>query len=85
MFTEIYVQLIKQTTGQAEPNAPSNIQNWRLFAMLLGVCVPRHGALLSLINAHLNMFGLDGQTEEGKFARFCLECMVRTFTNKNRK
>ena len=59
---EFYVQLIKQTTDMMDVESEINKQNWRLFAMILGVVVPRHPQLLNLIKKHLNFCAADGST-----------------------
>lgn len=82
---EFYLQLIKQTTDQPDPNGRINVQNWRFLALILGVVVPRHRGLLNLLQAHLRVCSADPNTEEGKFAQFCKQCLTRTLENKNRK
>eukprot|EP00039_Didymoeca_costata_P024022 m.9005 g.9005 ORF g.9005 m.9005 type:complete len:2048 (+) comp3994_c0_seq1:287-6430(+) len=82
---EFYLQLIKQTTDQPDPNGRINVQNWRFLALILGVVVPRNKSLLNLIHAHLRLCSADPNTEEGKFAQFCRQCLTRTLENKNRK
>ncbi|EGD81471.1 myosin-X [Salpingoeca rosetta] len=85
LCNEFYLQLIKQTTEQPDPNSQINRQNWSMLALLLGVVVPRHRELLQYLSAHLRRCGLDGSTEEGKYAQFCQQCLNRTIMNKNRK
>lgn len=82
---EFYLQLIKQTTDQPDPDGKVNLQNWRFMALILGVVVPRNTAILGMINTHLKLYSSDPDTEEGKFAQFCRQCMLRTIENKNRK
>ena len=80
-----HTQLIKQTTDQPDPNGRINVQNWRMFALTLGIVVPRAKALLNYLNVHLRRCSLDPETEEGKFAQFCVTVLSRTLENKNRK
>ncbi|EDQ90831.1 uncharacterized protein MONBRDRAFT_15843, partial [Monosiga brevicollis MX1] len=82
---ETYLQLIKQTTDQPDVDSRINVQNWRMFALLLGVVVPRDKEVLAYITAHLRSRGLDMASEEGKWAQFCRTVMARTLQNKNRK
>ena len=82
---EFYLQLIKQTTDQPDPNGKVNLQNWRFFALILGVVVPRNKGILGMIASHLRLYSCDPDSEEGKFAQFCHQCMLRTIENKNRK
>lgn len=39
---EFYLQLIKQTTDQPDPNGSINVANWRFFVLTLGVVIPRN-------------------------------------------
>jgi len=82
---EFYMQLIKQTTDQPNPDSTINAQNWRFLSLILGVVVPRHKGLLRLIKAHVKKCAADPTTEEGMFAQFCQQCLGRTLQNKNRK
>jgi len=82
---EAYVQLIKQTTDQPDPNSKINIANWRFLALFLGVVIPRHKGLLNYIHVHLKRCVTDSETEEGKAAQFCQQTLLRTLEMKNRK
>ena len=46
LCNEFYMQLVKQTTDQPDPNSKINVSNWRLFALTLGVVVPRNKVCL---------------------------------------
>lgn len=85
LCNEFYMQLIKQTTEQPDPNSSINKSNWTMLALILGVVVPSNKSLLQYLTAHLRRCGLDASTEEGKFAQFCQQCLNRTIMNKNRK
>jgi hypothetical protein len=50
---EFYLQLVKQTTDQPDPNSKINVANWRFFVLTLCVVVPRHKPLLAYVWAHL--------------------------------
>lgn len=73
LCNEFYLQLVKQTTDQPDPNGRINIQNWRLLCLLTGVVVPRNRIILNYLQAHLRKCGLDIHTEEGKFAQFAMQ------------
>ncbi|XP_065184924.1 unconventional myosin heavy chain 6-like [Sycon ciliatum] len=85
LCNEFYLQLIKQTTDQPDPNSRINIQNWRFMAMTCSIVVPRSKEILSYLMAHLRKCGTDSNTEEGKYAQFCMKCVQRTGQNRNRK
>ena len=70
LCNEFYLQLIKQTTEQPDPNGRINIQNWRFLCLISGVVVPRNAIILNYLHAHLRRCGIDSHTEEGKFAQF---------------
>lgn len=70
LCNEFYLQLIKQTTDQPDPNGRINIQNWRFLCLICGVVVPRNVVILNYLQAHLRRCGIDSHTEEGKFAQF---------------
>ena len=73
---ELYLQLIKQTTDQPDPNGRINIQNWRFLCLLAGVVVPRNRVIVSYLQAHLRRCGVDAHTEEGRFAQFAMQVCV---------
>lgn len=73
LCNEFYLQLIKQTTDQPDPNGRINIQNWRFLCLVCGVVVPRNRVILNYLQAHLRRCGLDSHTEEGKFAQFAMQ------------
>lgn len=70
LCNEFYLQLIKQTTDQPDPNGRINIQNWRFLCLVCGVVVPRNAVILNYLHTHLRRCGIDSHTEEGKFAQF---------------
>ena len=82
---EFYLQLIKQTTEQPDPNGAINMANWGFFALTLGVVVPRNKLILNYISAHLRRCCAEVATEEAKFAQYCQNIMARTLEKKNRK
>eukprot|EP00036_Acanthoecidae_sp_10tr_P012400 CAMPEP_0206295594 /NCGR_PEP_ID=MMETSP0106_2-20121207/5245_1 /ASSEMBLY_ACC=CAM_ASM_000206 /TAXON_ID=81532 /ORGANISM="Acanthoeca-like sp., Strain 10tr" /LENGTH=2074 /DNA_ID=CAMNT_0053726249 /DNA_START=150 /DNA_END=6370 /DNA_ORIENTATION=- len=81
---EFYVQLIKQTTDQPDPNSRINVANWRFFVLTLCVVVPRNPSLLAYMWAHLRRCSAE-TNEEGKYAQFAQKCLQRTLDNANRK
>lgn len=85
LCNEFYLQLVKQTTDQPDPNGRINIQNWRFLSLIAGIVVPRNRVILSYLQAHLRRCGIDSHTEEGKYAQFCMQCLNRTIQTKNRK
>eukprot|EP00800_Vazella_pourtalesii_P006621 TRINITY_DN1866_c1_g1_i1.p1 TRINITY_DN1866_c1_g1~~TRINITY_DN1866_c1_g1_i1.p1 ORF type:complete len:833 (-),score=245.32 TRINITY_DN1866_c1_g1_i1:10-2508(-) len=85
LCNEFYMQLIKQSTDQPDPNSRINVQNWRFLSLTCGVVVPRSKALLNYLWAHLKFCALEPNTEEGKYAQYCIRSLQRTIQNKNRK
>eukprot|EP00118_Oscarella_pearsei_P025077 m.307450 g.307450 ORF g.307450 m.307450 type:complete len:2013 (+) comp42307_c0_seq1:102-6140(+) len=85
LCNEFYLQLVKQTTDQPDPNSRLNVQNWRFMALTCGVVVPRSKDLLAYLIAHLRRCSLETSSEEGKFAQYCIQAVQRTQRNKNRK
>lgn len=73
LCNEFYLQLIKQTTDQPDPNGRINIQNWRFVSLICGVVVPRNRVILSYLQTHLRRCGIEAHTEEGKYAQFALQ------------
>ena len=73
LCNEFYLQLIKQTTDQPEPNGRINIQNWRFMCLVCGVVVPRNRIILNYLQMHLRRCGVESHTEEGKYAQFALQ------------
>lgn len=47
--------------------------------------MPRNRAILDYLHKHLMKCAIEPETEEGKFAQFCHQCVTRTLENKNRK
>ena len=78
LCNEFYLQLIKQTTDQPDPNGRINIQNWRFLCLICGVVVPRNQVILNYLHAHLRRCGIDSHTEEGKFAQFASQVREHT-------
>ena len=82
LCNEFYMQLIKQSTDQPDPNSRINVQNWRFLSLTCGVVVPRSKALLNYLWAHLKFCALEPNTEEGKYAQYCIRvsiCVIHTF------
>lgn len=73
LCNEFYLQLIKQTTDQPEPNGRINTQNWRFMCLICGVVVPRNRVILKYLQTHLRRCGMEPHTEEGKYAQFALQ------------
>lgn len=73
LCNEFYLQLIKQTTDQPDPNGRINTQNWRFMCLICGVVVPRNRVILSYLQTHLRRCGIESHTEEGKYAQFALQ------------
>jgi myosin-7 len=82
LCNEFYLQLIKQTTDQPDPNGRINIQNWRFLCLICGVVVPRNQVILNYLHAHLRRCGIDSHTEEGKFAQFASQVREIILSNK---
>ena len=77
LCNEFYMQLIKQSTDQPDPNSRINVQNWRFLSLTCGVVVPRSKALLNYLWAHLKFCALEANTEEGKYAQYCIRVGVK--------
>ena len=73
LCNEFYLQLIKQTTDQPEPNGRINIQNWRFLCLICGVVVPKNRVILSYLQTHLRRCGMESHTEEGRYAQFTMQ------------
>ncbi|KJE90233.1 myosin-X [Capsaspora owczarzaki ATCC 30864] len=85
LCNEFFLQLIKQTTDQADINSKSNLQAWRFLCLAVCVLVPRSDAVLEYLRVHLKRCAAIPHTEEGKFAQYAQQCLARTVENKNRK
>ena len=81
---EFYLQIVKQTTDNPYPDSQENVAAWQMFALVLGVCVPRNPHIRAYIEAHLRLCATNGG-EEAAYAQFCQTCMARTTENRNRK
>ena len=83
LCNEFYMQLIKQSTDQPDPNSRINVQNWRFLSLTCGVVVPRSKALLNYLWAHLKFCALETNTEEGKYAQYCIRVGVNNWNYKS--
>lgn len=50
---ELFLQLIKQTTDNPEPNSRVNIKHWQLLSLACSVTYPKDRRIMALLNAHL--------------------------------
>jgi len=82
---ELYCQMVKQTTSHPHPTHDSNLANWKMLALVIAVVVPRQKLLLQLLHSHLRLYSLNINTEEGLYAAYIQQLMVRTLENGNRK
>ena len=82
LCNEFYMQLVKQSTDQPDPNSRINVQNWRFLSLTCGVVVPRSKALLNYLWAHLKFCALEANTEEGKYAQYCIRVGVNNWNYK---
>ncbi|KAL0269418.1 UNVERIFIED_CONTAM: hypothetical protein PYX00_007160 [Menopon gallinae] len=85
LLTELYLQLIKQTTDHPDPNSRVNLRHWALLSLACSVALPPHKQLRKYLIAHLKRCSSDCITEEGKFARFAEKCYYRTQGTRRRQ
>jgi len=64
-----------------DPNSRINVQNWRFLSLICGVVVPRNKIILSYLQTHLKRCSHDTVTEEGQFARYCLQVSNQLTSN----
>ncbi|XP_038207057.1 myosin-I heavy chain isoform X2 [Zerene cesonia] len=70
LLTELYMQLIKQTTEHPEPSSRVSARHWALLCAAVGAALPPAKPLRRLLLAHLRYRAAALHTgEEGKFAR----------------
>ncbi|KAK2710152.1 myosin-I heavy chain-like isoform X3 [Artemia franciscana] len=84
-LTELFLQLIKQTTDHPEPNSRVNLRHWSLLALACSVALPGAKPVRKYLAAHLRRCASDHITEEGKFARFAERCFSRTMSTRRRQ
>lgn len=82
---EFFLQLIKQTTDNPEPNSMANIKHWQIMALACSITYPTDRRVLSYLRSHLRKCALDQATEEGAFASFCLKNLGGTIETRGRK
>ena len=82
---ELFLQLIKQTTDNPEPNSKVNIKNWQLLALACSVTYPTDRKILALLNAHLRKTATDEHTVEGQWSIFTLRAFLGSVETKGRK
>ncbi|XP_063628072.1 myosin-I heavy chain [Cydia splendana] len=70
LLSELYVQLIKQTTDHPEPMSRVSARHWALLCAAVGAALPPTKPVRRLLLAHLRYRGTALHAgEEGKFAR----------------
>ena len=70
ILTELYLQLLKQTTDHPEPNSKVNQRHWAALGLLCSLVPPTNALTRKYLFAHLKRCRADSVTEEGRYARF---------------
>ncbi|KJE90748.1 myosin-X [Capsaspora owczarzaki ATCC 30864] len=75
---EVYCQLIKQTTDNANPNSQISIRNWQILTVLGCSFLPAR-KYVRFLRFHLKR-SLDRypNTEVAKYAAYCMDCIQQT-------
>ncbi|RDD47470.1 Unconventional myosin heavy chain 6 [Trichoplax sp. H2] len=85
LCNEFYLQIIKQTTDHPDPTSRVNTRNWQLLSAAVWTALSSNKLILDLLSAHLNKYMLEANTDQGKYAQFCLKGLARVREKKNRK
>ncbi|KAL1461041.1 hypothetical protein WDU94_012973 [Cyamophila willieti] len=85
LLTELYLQLIKQTTDHPDPNSRVNLRHWALLCLACSVVLPAHRLVRKYLVAHLKRCSSDCVSEEGKYARFAEKCVLKTQGTRRRQ
>ncbi|XP_063222592.1 myosin-I heavy chain isoform X2 [Bacillus rossius redtenbacheri] len=85
LLTELYLQLVKQTTDHPDPNSRVNLRHWALLSLATSVILPPGKPVRRYLAAHLKRCASDYVTEEGKYARFAEKCLLKTQGTRRRQ
>ncbi|ELU17223.1 hypothetical protein CAPTEDRAFT_210514 [Capitella teleta] len=93
LCNEFYLQLIKQTTDTksmnpkttplaVETNAKAVMRYWHLMTVATCVMLPPDPIVATYLNLHLRRMASQADSDEAKYAMFCIKSLYRTFEKK---
>ena len=88
--SELYLQLIKQTTDVPQADIAKALQYWKVLAIACWITLPDSTELLDYCKAHVRKYAFDskivnGRKEENLMALYCYKALNRNLSNKGRE